>query len=284
MLRILSVMMLLLLSGSLKAHEFLAGIDAEWHLEPSATQCRLWQGIPQYGIAVFEIESGAYISFYLESDRPAVHEGSGKLKIRSPFWRPGPGPVEIGEVKTSKGKRPVSISRQQTDRIVDELKAGMMPTFDIEGWTKDHRIEVGVSGVNFQEAYNGLVSCLATLYPVNHQQIASSFLQFGANKYGLSNAALERLNLIAGYVRVDPEVEKIYVHGHASQEGRRGHNWELSRLRAKEVTDYLVNQGVPQDMIASHYHGETRPRFKGNTAADRAKNRRVYVSVKKPRY
>ena len=282
--RILSVMLLLLLSGGLKAHEFMAGIDAEWHLEPSATQCRLWQGIPQYGMAVFQVESGAYISFGLESDRPATQAGSGVLKIESPFWRPGPPPVQAATFKTTKGGRPVSLGREHTDLIVDELLGGMMPTFEIDGWTKDHRIVVGLSGVNFQEAYNGLSSCLASLYPVNLQQIESSFLYFGANKYGLNKAARDRLDLIAGYIRVDPEVEKIYVHGHASQEGRRGHNWELSRLRAKEVKDYLIKQGVPPEMVESHYHGETRPRFKGNTAADRAKNRRVYVSVKKPRY
>ena len=284
MLRILSVLVMLLLSGGLKAHEFMAGIDAEWHLEPSGMKCRLWQGIPQYGMAVFEIESGAYINFYLESDRPATHGGKGKLKITSPFWRPGPGPMEITTLETRTGKRPVSLDRQYTDRIVDELVAGMMPVFEIKGWTKDHTIEVGVSGVNFQEAYNGLTSCLATLYPVNHQQIASSHLLFGANKYGLSKAARDRLDLIAGYVRVDPDVEQIQVYGHASREGRRGHNWELSRLRAKEVKDYLVQQGVDSDMIVTHFYGETRPRTKGRTAAERAQNRRVYVSVKKPRY
>ncbi|MDX1694819.1 MAG: OmpA family protein [Ketobacteraceae bacterium] len=284
MLRILSVILMLLLSGALKAHEFLAGIDAEWHLEPGPLKCRLWQGIPQYGMAIFEIDSGSYINFYLESDRVATAAGSGKLEIRAPFWRPGPDPVPVTELKTRAGKHPVLVNRQHTDRIVDELVAGMMPTFVINGWTKDHEIEVGVSPVNFQEAYNGFASCLATLYPVNYQQIASSHLLFGLNKYGLSQEARDRLDLIAGYVLVDPEVRKIAVHGHASQEGRRGHNWELSRLRAKEVKDYLVSKGVDPERIVTNYYGETRPRNKGATPAERALNRRVYVSVKKPRY
>ena len=284
MLRSLSVLVLLLVSGSVKAHEFMAGIDAEWHLEPSAMQCRLWQAIPQYGLAVFDIESGAYINFHLESDRPANLEGKGVLEIRSPFWRPGPDPVVAAEIKTAKGKRPVMLDRKNTDRIVDELASGMMPVFKIAGWTSDHTIEVGLSGVNFQEAYNGLVSCVATLYPVNYQQIKNSTVYFGANQYGLSQATRNRLDLIAGYVRVDPEVQKIVVHGHASQEGRRSHNWELSDLRAKEVKGYLVKQGVDAEMIETFFHGETRPRFKGNTAADLAKNRRAYIEVKKPRY
>lgn len=284
MLRSLVVCFLLLLSGSVKAHEFMAGIDAEWHLEPSAMQCRLWQAIPQYGLAVFDIESGAQINFHLESDRPATQDGKGVLEIRSPFWRPGPDPIVVAEIKTGKGKKAVNLDRKNTDRIVDELVAGMMPVFKIDGWVSDHVIEVGLSGVNFQEAYNGLVSCLATLYPVNHQQIKHSTVYFGANQYGLNQVTRDRLDLIAGYLRVDPGVEKIIVHGHASQEGRRSHNWELSRLRAKEVKDYLVKQGVDAAMVETFFHGETRPRFKGNSAADLAKNRRAYIEVKKPRY
>lgn len=268
--------------GSVFAHEFSAGLDAaEWHLEPSPQQCRLSQPIPQYGMAVFEINSGKQIHFYLESDRPAVVKDTAQLVITSPYWRPGVEDTTIATFNTSPGKRPVMLNRADTDRMIDELMAGMMPAIVLKGWGDDHDIKVGISSVNFQEAYNGLTSCLASLYPANFEQLKSSHLLFGANKYGIQGKARERLDLIVGYIMIDPSISKIEIYGHASREGRRGHNWEISRLRAKEVKDYLVKNGVDPSIISSTYLGETRPRFKGNTASDRAKNRRVYIRLRK---
>lgn len=282
MLRSYFVLMVLLMSSSVYAYNFTANIDvAEWHLEPSPLQCRLWQPIPQYGIAVFEVKAGDDLQFYLESDRPASMGGSAELTIKAPFWRPESRDIPFKKLKTSVGPRPVLLGPESAQRMMDELIEGMIPSIQLKGWSEGKDLEVGVSAVNFQEAYNGMISCLATLYPANYQQLQYSYLLFGANKYGIKGKTRERLDLIAGYLMLDPDVTKIYVYGHASREGRRGHNWELSRLRAKEVKDYLVNKGVDPSLIVTNFFGETRPRFKGTTAAERAKNRRVYVRLRK---
>jgi outer membrane protein OmpA-like peptidoglycan-associated protein len=43
------------------------------------------------------------------------------------------------------------------------------------------------------------------------------------------------------------------------------------------VTDYLVSQGINAAMILTRYHGERYPIATNDTAAGRAKNRRVTV-------
>ena len=262
------------------AHEFSAGLDnAEWHLEPSPLDCKLWQEIPHYGLAVFEMGAGEKLSFYLESDRPVFEKSEAELMITAPFWRPGVNTYSVGKVESFTGKRPVSLGNKLANKMVDELVAGLVPKIYFQN--PSHPIQVAVSAVNFQEAYNGLVSCLAGLFPENYDQLSNSFLLFGTNKYGLQDSAKQRLDMIAGYLNIDPEVSHIYVYGHTDTIGRRGHNWELSRLRAKEVKDYLVKKGVDPEMITTNYYGETRPRFKEKNRNDRSKNRRVYVRLKK---
>ncbi|MCG8670842.1 MAG: OmpA family protein, partial [Pseudomonadales bacterium] len=259
--RILLTFVFMMLPGLSLGHGFAPGLDtSEWHLEPSALNCRLWQPIPQFGMAVFEVNAGEVISFYLESDRPAPKNGKAKLLIASPSWRPGVRTQEITDLKTQKGKRPVVIKSEEANLMIDELLAGMMPTLRISGWTDNHPLDVGVSGVNFQEAYDGMLSCLATLYPVNFDQLQYSYLLFDTNKYGVKGWTKERLDLIAGYLDIDPSISHIYVYGHTDSVGRRGHNWELSRLRAQEVKEYLIKQGVDPSMITTNYYGESRPR------------------------
>lgn len=280
--RIIIILIGVVLSAGVRAHDFAASIDnAEWHLEPSPLQCRLWQAVPKFGMAVFEANAGEYISFYLESDRPIRKKGKAKLSIASPFWRPNVREEKVADIKTSTGKRPIAIKAENANRMIDELLAGMVPTLEIRGWTADHPLEVGVSGVNFQDAYDGMLSCLATLYPANFDQLKNSFLLFDTNKYGVKGSTKERLDLIAGYTEVDPSVSHIYVYGHTDNIGRRGHNWELSRLRAKEVKDYLVKQGVDPEMITTNYYGESRPRVSNKSKSNRSKNRRVYVRLKR---
>jgi outer membrane protein OmpA-like peptidoglycan-associated protein len=57
--------------------------------------------------------------------------------------------------------------------------------------------------------------------------------------------------------------------------GNRYDNRRLSERRAYRVTDYLVNAGIDAAMILTRYHGERYPIASNDTAAGRAKNRRV---------
>ncbi len=282
MLRVLSYLILLVLPVKGWALDFAAGLDSsEWHLEPSELQCKLWQPVPQFGMAVFEVNAGEVLSFYLEADRPVRQKGKASLSIQPPFWRPGAKAESVTAFKIRQGKRPVVVSASHANKMIDELLEGMTPTLRIPGWSNGNALQVGVSSVNFQDAYEGMLSCLTGLYPANFNQLQYSFLLFDTNRYGVKGPTKERLDLIVGYLEVDPTVSHIYVYGHTDNVGRRGHNWELSRLRAKEVKEYLIKQGVDPEMITTNYYGESRPRVKNNTKGNRTKNRRVYVKLKR---
>jgi len=280
--RCFKVLFLLLLPLAAGADGFSARVDvAQWQLEPSPLQCRLLQSVPQYGKAIFEIKAGEPLYFYLDSERPAAFKGEAQLNIIAPEWRSGVSDKHLGTASTKKGNRPLTLDRHWANRFLDELKHGMSPAIKLAGWHKGQLEEVALSSVNFQDAYTGYLSCLNGLFPANYQQLKNSKFIFSTNKWGLSQKYKDKLDLIAGYVELDPDVEKIYIDGHADSVGRRGHNWELSRLRSVAVKKYLEYKGVDSDRIVMRYHGESRPLVKNSSKKNRSKNRRVFVKLYK---
>jgi chemotaxis protein MotB len=56
-------------------------------------------------------------------------------------------------------------------------------------------------------------------------------------------------------------------------------NWELSTARATDVVRYLASQGVPRNELSAQGFGDSRPVASNDTAAGRAKNRRVEIVI-----
>lgn len=273
---------LLLAAAPALAHTYEARLDQSvWNLEPSPLKCRLWQAVPNYGEAVFEVNAGESLRFYLDLYRPARKPGQAELLITAPEWRGELASRPLGKTRFEPGRRPIELAEEVASTLLAELQLGMTPAFVHPGWGGQHEVSVGVSAVNFLSAYNGYLSCLAGLYPAGFDQLQQSYLHFETNKYGIRGALKERLDLIAGYVALDPSVRRIRVDGHTDSRGRRGHNWELSRLRAKAVEEYLQAQGVPADMIDMRYHGEGRPAKRNDSSGNMAFNRRVLVRLER---
>lgn len=56
-------------------------------------------------------------------------------------------------------------------------------------------------------------------------------------------------------------------------------NWELSSARAFSVIYYFINKGLAPERLIAHGLGEFRPAAPNETEADRAKNRRIEITV-----
>ena len=59
-------------------------------------------------------------------------------------------------------------------------------------------------------------------------------------------------------------------------------NLTLSSRRAGEVVTYLVSQGVNENIISAKGFGDTHPVAPNDTPEDKAKNRRIVVTVQGP--
>jgi len=70
------------------------------------------------------------------------------------------------------------------------------------------------------------------------------------------------------------------IEGHTDSTGTNNNfNQLLSERRAQKVVDYLVENGVAAERLASAGFGESKPIESNMTAAGRSANRRVEVKL-----
>ena len=222
-LRILCVSILSIASTSLSAYEFRSRMDAaQWQLDPSPLECRLWQHVPQYGEVVFSAQSGRDLKFYLESDRPSLKKGKAAIKVTAPPWREGVRDKTIAVVPLKKGNRPVELNEKWANWFLDELYGGMNPSIVLGAWHNHENAQVDLSSVNFQEAYSAYLSCVTALFPANYDQLKTTMLRYTTDGWRVQGKLKDKLDLLIQYINLDPEIEHVYVDGHTDFVGRRG--------------------------------------------------------------
>ncbi|MDX1803102.1 MAG: OmpA family protein [Alcanivorax sp.] len=97
----------------------------------------------------------------------------------------------------------------------------------------------------------------------------------------LKNKGRQQLDDIADKVgRLGDRVTAIEVDGFTDNSGPAQYNMNLSKQRARSVSDYLVSRGVDRDKIQTRGYGETHPVADNGSKAGRERNRRVEIRVR----
>ena len=120
--------------------------------------------------------------------------------------------------------------------------------------------------------------------PEVKQEVRSLFqkalqgIQFETGKSTIKRSSYPILDQIVQVMKDNPEY-KLEIQGHTDNTGSKERNLEISELRAAAVKAYLVKHGIDTNRITSAGYGDTRPVADNKTAAGRAKNRRVELTV-----
>ncbi len=123
-----------------------------------------------------------------------------------------------------------------------------------------------------------LNSVLATSDSARGLIVNMSDVLFDTGKFTLKPNTQISLAKVSGILQSYPGL-KLQVEGYTDSTGSQEFNQKLSENRADAVRDFLVSQGVAQTNIAATGYGENNPVADNNTAAGRAKNRRVQLVV-----
>ena len=99
-------------------------------------------------------------------------------------------------------------------------------------------------------------------------------IQFDTGSAKIKPASYAVLDEIAELLVSTPSL-KVEIQGHTDSAGSRDMNVRLSKDRANSVAAYLVNKGVSADQLTTEGYGPSRPIASNDSAAGRAKNRRV---------
>jgi outer membrane protein OmpA-like peptidoglycan-associated protein len=255
---------------------------AEWRLELSKFECRMWQPIPVYGDAVFQHRAGEKQRFYLSPTRPLMREGKASLVSVPPVWNSELNSADLGYVPVKNGQQPVTLPSDLSMRLLTELYNGMSPVFTRQAWySEGEHVQVALSSVNFRKAYSQYRDCLSQLLPVNFDQIARTRVHFKTGRWELTSTSQQRLEMLLEYVKADPSVTAFFVDGHTDNVGKRLYNLDLSKRRAEEVAKYLKAAGIDESLITTRYHGERYPVASNRSASERAQNRRVTIRLER---
>ena len=71
----------------------------------------------------------------------------------------------------------------------------------------------------------------------------------------------------------------VLVNGHTDSDGSAFYNMGLSRDRANSVSNALATQGVHPSRLVARGYGESQPIASNNSAAGKARNRRVEIHI-----
>jgi outer membrane protein OmpA-like peptidoglycan-associated protein len=105
-----------------------------------------------------------------------------------------------------------------------------------------------------------------------------SGILFATGKSDLSSAAISSLQNFATSLQNNP-LTNVQIFGHTDNTGSRETNEKLSLARAQAVANNLTSRGVSSTRLAMKGLAYDDPIADNNTAAGRAKNRRVEVYI-----
>jgi outer membrane protein OmpA-like peptidoglycan-associated protein len=108
--------------------------------------------------------------------------------------------------------------------------------------------------------------------------LGSDHLKFAFDKAELRPEDKELLSRISGILMTAHDYT-ISVNGHTDDVGSDAYNQKLSERRAQAVLNYLVQAGLPPEILSVEGHGKSLPLVKGTSDAARAKNRRVELGL-----
>jgi uncharacterized repeat protein (TIGR01451 family) len=119
------------------------------------------------------------------------------------------------------------------------------------------------------------------MFGVNRTQAISFELtgaSFDVNTARLNASARPILDQVIETLKKYPD-EKVVVRGHTDSTGGAEWNRRLSLQRAEAVRDYLVGSGISPDQLLVEGRGAADPVAPNDTAAGRARNRRVEIKA-----
>jgi OmpA-OmpF porin, OOP family len=108
------------------------------------------------------------------------------------------------------------------------------------------------------------------------ERMPDADIRFENNSYTVSNSSSATLAAIANYLLKNTTVV-ILIEGHTDNVGSITNNLLLSRKRALQVQQFLVQKGIDENRLFMVAWGEEKPRTNNTTNEGRAINRRVEI-------
>lgn len=105
---------------------------------------------------------------------------------------------------------------------------------------------------------------------------------FTIGKASMNNLGKEWMATLAETLK-EQTFKEIRVEGHTDNIPMKGgvypSNWELSSARASDAVKFMISKGIDSKSIAAVGYADTHPLVANDTQANRAKNRRIEITI-----
>jgi OmpA-OmpF porin, OOP family len=109
---------------------------------------------------------------------------------------------------------------------------------------------------------------------------AATFIYFETGSAKLKTTSYKALDEVVSVLKKDAELN-LDIEGHTDITGPLALNNRLSKQRAESVKSYLAGKGIADSRMSAEGFGPSQPVASNDTAAGRAKNRRVVLKLRK---
>jgi len=165
----------------------------------------------------------------------------------------------------------------------------LVPNSTLEGRRRNQRLEFTLHGYySARETRPQLLAAeqeplprerMAPKPPPQAAPPAPSDLRFAYGGTDLVQQDRDRLEALGAYLRQNPQA-RVHLVGHTDSKGSAAFNMNLSRRRAEQVRQMLVQRfGIEASRISTEGKGESAPVASNDTEEGRLANRRVSISV-----
>lgn len=231
------------------------------------------------------------IQFEIDQDEIQLEEQE-KLRVIATFLKKYPATTAVIEGHTDNVGDDLT-NKQLSQRRADSVVAYLREKHGIAasrlsavgyGETRplaDNSTDVGK---RMNRRIGAVVACASDiegLEPLPARITMALLIEFDTDKADIAAQYHAPLRKVADYLKANPTVTAV-VEGHAAN-STPSMSMEISRLRARNVADYLVNTlGIARARVSSEGFGESR-RFAYNTSAEgQQENRRVNIVLSYP--
>ena len=187
--------------------------------------------------------------------------------------RDGEGRPIAGAAVTIGSPVPVTVTTNEAGVFSADVEPGTWPiTVQADGYIADSR--------SVSLFANETVNVSFDLRDALREGAVLSFdnIYFASGSATLKPESYSILDSVAILLRNNP-TSRIQISGHTDSDGSEASNQTLSERRAQSVYQYLVSTGIAGNRLTTAGYGESIPVVPNNSAANKAKNRRIEFLV-----
>ncbi|MCR9986028.1 MULTISPECIES: OmpA family protein [Vibrio diabolicus subgroup] len=251
---------------------------SKWIYKGNLFECNLLQSNRLYGKFYFRSEPNN--KTYFISD---IHYENNKWKTIALISQSAPWSSELyrKELATLDFTKPSQrfVFSKGADELMDSIATGNWVTLSLKGSNASSLSEIVIPTIQIQNALKSFNACRARLPKLSFSEARNLVLSFDFGQKALSRKQQETLAALNSYVSVDDRVTKILIDGHTDNVGSSLANLSVSRTRAEQVAEALVELGIDKSMLETRAHGSRYPIASNSSTKGQAKNRRVTLRL-----